>query len=223
MNWDILKKLFTFVDDLPGSIKNFIIIAFFLMSVPVAVHEISNMAIEDYLELSINNKKAAEEYALKVAPLINHEVINIYKSDRNINNVILMSYHNNTESLNMFSYLYLKGLTAEPGYDTWKEDWGSLEFVHYSTEIRKIHKKGFLLVNDIEKMSREYPKLSKKLENCEVKNAAFYPIEGSAKPVGMIIIYYNSTPSSSSYQASIVSSLQKLSSLLDYENLKKQL
>ena len=88
------------------------------MSVPVVVHEISNMAIEDYLELSINNKKAAEEYALKVAPLINHEVINIYKSDRNINNVILMSYHNNTESLNMFSYLYLKGLTAEPGYDT---------------------------------------------------------------------------------------------------------
>lgn len=72
-------------------------------------------------------------------------------------------------------------------------------------------------------MSREYPKLSKKLENCGIENAAFYPIEGSAKPVGMIIIYYNSTPWSSSYQASIVSSLQKLSSLLDYENLKKQL
>lgn len=95
-----------------------------------------------------------------------------------------------------------------------------MDYVYYSEEIGRIHSRGFLMVNDLKLMTSNFPRLKKRLELCDVTNAAFFPIEGVKKPIGMIVIFYKNPKfyTMESFQTTIVPHINKLSILLDYES-----
>jgi len=61
----------------------------------------------------LHNKKA-EKYSMETSIEINQQVQLIAEKDKKAFDVLLLSYHNNTQSLQGYKYLYLSCLTEAP-------------------------------------------------------------------------------------------------------------
>ena len=103
----------------------------------------------------VNNKKA-EQYSLETAIDINQQVQSIAEIDKDAFDVLLLNYHNNTQSLQGYKYLYLSCLTEAPrslDTPTLKQQWNRLDYIYYADELYKI------IINPI---GESYPSIVKK-------------------------------------------------------------
>lgn len=162
---------------------------------------------------------------MEIAPKINEYVNNIERDDPDCYDVLLLNYHNSKKSLQGIRYLYLNCIaesTKGIEHEAVKKYWSDLEYIYYQDEISKIHNHGYLRIEDIDSIKPHFPKLYKNLLVSEAKSAAFYPIEGLDSPIGMIVVLYKQrkTYRSGFYNSHLSSQIQKLSTLLDYPNLK---
>lgn len=226
MNLDWLKKIWDFINGLNSQLKTAIIVIMLLGVGFMGMKYYNQEVIKDYVEVIEDQERAAEEYTLELAPFINECVLEIQKNDEDCQNVLLLNYHNSKKSLQGFRYLYLNCITEKPkGLDSEpvKMYWNELEYIYYEDEISRIHDNGSLLVHDIDSIKNSFPKIYKKLISCNAKAAAFYPIEGVRTPIGMIIILYKEPNNlhDSEYINNVSPQIQRLSTLLDYPNIKQ--
>lgn len=182
----------------------------------------------DYYNYVLDRQKAEEQYTIEMAPLINQCVYAIAEKDTACSDVLLLTYHNTKKTLQGFSYVYLDYLTEiinKPEQRSLKNEWKDLEYIYYEDELSKIHNNSYLQITNIDDILQGFPKLYERIVNCRVKSAAFYPIEGTAGTLGMIIIFYNEpkTWPTNYYKTTISQSAQKLSSILDYYNIERYL
>lgn len=106
-----LQKLWLAIDQLPSNLKSVIIMILFIIISFLGARYSSDLSVKNFISVTKENKQKAEEYTRHNAPLINNELTMIMKSDENITNVMWISYHNSTESLNGLSYLYLTAIS----------------------------------------------------------------------------------------------------------------
>ena len=94
--------------------------------------------------------------------------------------------------------------------------------MYYQDELSKIHNQGYFEIGNIDSVKTQFPKLYKLLLISDAKSAVFYTIEGVESPIGIIIILYKNPRkfNKNNYDSYISSQIQKLSTLLDYPNLK---
>lgn len=172
-------------------------------------------------------KIEAERYTERVTPIINTQIQYILMSDPEASNVILLSYHNSNHSSQGFSYKYITYLTEKVRdvEDMYGEEFKELSYVSYGEEFSKIHNSKYLITNDILTLKESFPKLYRKIKLCNASAVAFYPIEGVAEPVGMIVVLYKSKPTYNlEYYMKVFSPrIQRLAILLDYNQFKKQM
>lgn len=224
---DWIKKVWNFVNRLDSQLKTVIIIILFICwGYPQIVKQNRDTLI-NYFEHVEKQNIADEGYTLKMAHYINEYIFNIQKSDPDCYNVILLNYHNSQKSLQGFRYLYLNCLTESPrGLDSepLKQYWNDLEYVYYENELNKIRNNGYLRIENIDSIKTTFPKLYKKLLICDAKAAAFYPIEGIDSPIGMVIVLYKQPKKYSLgyYNSNVSPWIQKLSTILDYQNVKQK-
>lgn len=97
-----------------------------------------------------------------------------------------------------------------------------MDYIHYSEELERIHSRGFLMIDD--GITNDFPRFKKRLELCDVKHAAFFPINGVSERIGMIIIFYKDCEyyNIKDFQKDILPHINKLSILLDYDSVKKK-
>lgn len=226
MNLDWLKKIWDFINGLNSQLKTAIIVIMLLGVGFMGMKYYNQEVIKDYVEVIEDKERAAEEYTLELAPFINECVLEIQKNDEDCQNVLLLNYHNSKKSLQGFRYLYLNCITEKPkGLDSEpvKMYWNELEYIYYEDEISRIHDNGSLLVSDVDSIKNSFPKIYRKLMSCNAKAAAFYPIEGVRTPIGMIIILYKEPNNlhDSEYINNVSPQIQRLSTLLDYPNIKQ--
>lgn len=226
MNLDWLKKIWDFINGLNSQLKTAIIVVMLLGTGFVYMKYYNQTVIKDYIEVVEDQERAAEEYTLELAPFINECVLEIQKNDEDCQNVLLLNYHNSKKSLQGFRYLYLNCITEKPkGLDSEpvKMYWHELEYIYYEDEISRIHDNGSLLINNVDSVKKSFPKIYRKLVSCNAQAAAFYPIEGVRTPIGMIIILYKEPNilHDSEYINNVSPQIQRLSTLLDYPNIKQ--
>ena len=226
MKLDWLKKIWDLVNGINSQVKTFIIVVLVVTAGIYYVKQYNQEIIKDYVTVLEEQERIAEEYTLELAPFINECVLEIQKNDVDCQNVLLLNYHNSKKSLQGFRYLYLncitekpKGLNSEPV----KVYWNELEYIYYEDEFSRIHDNGSLLVNNVDSIKNTFPKLYRKLISCNSKAAAFYPIEGIRTPIGMVVVLYKDINHlhDSEYINKVSPQIQRLSTLLDYPNIKQ--
>lgn len=223
---DYIKKVWQFINNMNSQVKTLIILLFIgYLLYPLVIRE-NNKLITDYFHKVEDQNTEDEQYTLKMAHFINEDIQAMQLADPNCYNVLLLNFHNSKRSLQGFRYLYLNCITEstkDPQGVNLKEYWSNLEYVYYEQEIEKIRAKKYLYVENIQDIKETYPRLYRKLLVSDAKAAAFYPIEGIESPVGMVVILYQKPIKLAPgyYAQQIAPWIQKLSSILDYQNIKK--
>lgn len=179
---------------------------------------------ESQIQKEINNKQA-EKYSMETAVEINNQVQLIAEKDNEAFDVLLLSYHNNTQSLQGYKYLYLSCLTEAPkslDAPTLKQQWNKIDYIYYADELAKIHNQSFIQFPDIEQMGRTLPKLYRLVKASDAKAISFFTIEGHDTQIGLILILYKEYKKYDyNYAKGILPCIQKLAILLDYDNTTK--
>lgn len=176
--------------------------------------------------------KYAEEYSIESAQKINDILQDIVRSDSRISNVILCNYHNGIASDANFSYYHFTSLSEQMGnttnqcFDVWREK----SYINYQPELKYIHTNKTAIISlDSNEDTKEFPKLSKLIDESGAKTGFFIPINGISKPIGMIVILYKDNieiNNRAQYLYNISDEIEQLAILIDYRrhinNIKKK-
>lgn len=227
MTLDFFKKVWSVVDNLGNNTKTIIIIFLTCYALSKLTYYSTKSIITDQLEQITNNNKEAEQYTLSVAPQINNCVQAIANKDQDCFDVLLLNYHNSTESLQGFKYMFLNCISEEPkdlNCESYRELWHNLDYLEFADELSKIHNHSYLRLQNSDTTNINFPKLCKKLRLCGAKAAGFYPIEGIESSIGMIVVLYSKPKNYTIdyYNSVIAPSIQQLAVLLDYPYMKKK-
>ena len=222
INW--IKKGWELVNNISSETRSLIIIFLFGYILYSQLAECTKNQISKRFQEEVLHNKEAEQYSRETAIEINYQIQMIAKRDTQAFNVLLLNYHNNTQSLQGYKYLYLSCLTEAPkSLDTplLKQQWNKIDFIYYADELSKIHNQNFVYIDNIEKMSVNFPKLYRLVKASDAKALSFYTIEGRTSAIGMVVILYKEPKTFNPAQYYILPYIQKLALLLDYENLNK--
>ena len=215
--WELLNKIH------PETRSLIIIFLFGWILYSQITTETANQIAQKHNQEIIDSKKA-EQYSLETAIDINEQVQSIAEIDKDAFDVLLLNYHNNTQSLQGYKYLYLSCLTEAPrslDTPTLKQQWNRLDYIYYADELYKIHSQSFVKFEDVEKMGKPLPKLYRLVKSSEAEAISFFTIEGHNNQIGLIIILYKQPKTYDyKYAGKILPHIQKLALLLDYDKNK---
>ena len=220
-----IKKFWNLLNKISPTNRNFIIIILlgFLFQNQICTRMRKYLAEE--IKLDIASNKKAEDYTKTAALEINRQVKLIAEKDQECCNVLLLSYHNSTQSLQGFKYLYLSCIAEAPKeLDTplLKPYWDKIDYIYYADELVKIHNQGFVHIRDLEEVRQTLPKLYRLVKASEAESVTFYAMEGHEAPIGMIVVLYkNQKLYNYKNQKDMVAPIQRIAILLDYGNMQK--
>lgn len=225
MKLDWIKYLWELINKIHPETRSLIIIILFgwILYSQITV-ETAKQIEEKHIQEIVNNKKA-EQYSKEKAIDINQQVQQIAEIDKDAFDVLLLNYHNNTQSLQGYKYLYLSCLTEAPrslDTPTLKQQWNKLDYIYYADELAKIHSQSFVKFENIDNMKRSLPKLYRLVNASEAEAISFFTIEGHESEIGLIIIFYKEPKKYDyKYAGLILPHIQRLALLLDYNKLNK--
>ena len=182
--------------------------------------------IDEKHRQEIVKNKEAEKYSREKAIDINEQVQLIADRDKDAFDVILLNYHNNTQSLQGYKYLYLSCLTEAPkclDTPTLKQQWTKLDYIYYADELAKIHGQSFIQFSNIEEMGNTLPKLYRLVKASDAQAVSFFTIEGHDSQIGLVVLFYKEYKKYNyQFARGILPCIQKLAILLDYEKICTQ-
>lgn len=220
-----IKKFWELLNRISPTNRNFIIIILlgFVFYNQICV-SIKKYVVEE-IKTDIASNKKAELYTKNTAIEINRQVKLIAERDQDAFNVLLLSYHNSTQSLQGYKYLYLSCIAEAPKQlDTplLKPQWDKIDYIYYADELVKIHNQSYVYIEKLDDIKTTLPKLYRLIKASDAQSAVLYAIEGHETPIGMVVVLYDKQKTyTSNYQKIIVPSIQKLAILLDYDNMQK--
>lgn len=216
--WEKLQTLWLTIDRMPTTLKTLIIFLTGIIAFYIGTDYIANNTVAEVFLKVKKDKKESEDYTKSIAPKINTEVNNILNSDTNISNVLLINYHNSTESINGLSYLYMTTLAEAYSDSSIKKEWREVYYIDYASELDKIHKKTASIINV--DCNNKFPLLSKRLKYCNSKYSVWFTLRGVTSEIGVLVIIYKNEPPTEMvyYSKNILDGVNRLIMLLDYEN-----
>ena len=224
MNLEWIKQMWELINKLHPETRSLIIIFLFGWILYSQITTETAKQIDARHDQEVVNNKKAEQYSFNTAVEINEQVQSIADLDKDAFDVLLLNYHNNTQSLQGYKYLYLSCLTEAPrslDITTLKQQWNKLDYVYYADELYKIHNQSFVKFEDVELMKFSLPKLYRLVKVSEAEAISFFTIEGHNSQIGLIVILYKKAKKYDyRYAGRILPHIQKLALLLDYERNK---
>ena len=216
--WEKLQNLWLTIDRMPTTLKTLIIFLTGIIAFYIGTDYIANNTVLEVFSKVKKDKKESEDYTKSIAPKINTEVNNILNSDTNISNVLIINYHNSTESINGLSYLYMTTLAEAYSDSSIKKEWREVYYIDYASELDKIHKKTATIINV--DCNNKFPLLSKRLKYCNSKYSVWFTLRGVTSEIGVLVIIYKNEPPTDMvyYSKNILDGINRLTMLLDYEN-----
>ena len=192
-----LKEVYRWIDSWSSGVKTIVIIMLAFLMVELHFSSHTKAILEDYRQAAVTEKVLAEKYTEMITPQVNGHIEHILMEDKDASNVLLLNYHK-----------------------IWKE----LEYINYGDELGKINDNQFIRMDTIENYYRTFPNLVALLEESGAKSAAMYPIAGIDGPIGMIVVIYPVTKEYylGYYNSVIAPCIQPLSTLLDYNSIRKE-
>lgn len=224
MNLDYLKKCWELLNKINPETRSLIIIFLFGWILYSQITSETAKQIDQKHYQEIVNSKKAEQYSMNTAIEINEQIQLIADKDKNAFDVILLNYHNNTQSLQGYKYLYLSCLTEAPrtlDTPTLKQQWNKLDYIYYADELAKIHGQSFVQFENIEQMGYNLPKLYRLVKSSDAQAVSFFTVEGHDSQIGLVILFYKEYRKYDyQFARGILPCIQRLAILLDYEKIK---
>lgn len=225
MNFQWINKVWEIVNRISPHTRSVLIIIMFgyilYSQLSLSIRE----QISERFQEEILHTKKAEQYSKETSVEICRYVQVIADKDDDAFNVLLLSYHNNTQSLQGYQYLYLTCITEAPKtLDTplLKQQWNRIDYVYYADELSRIHNQSFVYIENLEQLKKFFPKLYRLVKASDAQSIAFFAIEGQDSAVGMVVVLYDKPKCfDSNYDRKILPYIQKLAIMLDYEHIKK--
>ena len=225
MNLNYFNSVWGMINRIHPETRSIIIILLFGWILYSQITGETGQQIHDRFEQEIVSNKKAEQYSMETGVEINQQVQEIADIDKDAFDVLLLNYHNNTQSLQGYKYLYLSCLTEAPrslDTPTLQKQWNKLDYIYYADELAKLHRQSFVSFPDIEKMGLQLPKLYRLVKASDAEAISFFTIEGYDNPIGLIVVFYKGPKVyDKTYAGRILPHIQKLALLLDYEKAKK--
>ena len=222
LNW--IKKLWEWVNKLSPETRSILIILLFGYVLYSQITGSTRRFITQKFQEEILCNKKAEQYSMQTSIELNRQVQLIAEKDKDAFDVLLLNYHNNTQSLQGYKYLYLSCLTEAPrtlDTPTLRQQWNRIDYIYYADELAKIHGQSFVQIGDIEKMGYQFPKLYRLVKASDAQAISFFTIEGYDSAIGMVVLLYKEPKRyDANYHRAILPCIQRLAILLDYENVK---
>ena len=216
--WELLNKIH------PETRSLIIVLLFGWILYSQITRETAKQIDEKHRQEIVKNKEA-ERYSMNTAIEINEQVKLIADRDKDAFDVILLNYHNNTQSLQGYKYLYLSCLTEAPSTldtPTLKQQWNKLDYIYYADELAKIHGQSFVQFESVEDMGKNLPKLYRLVKASDAKAVSFFTIEGHNSQIGLVVLFYKEYKKYNyQFARGILPCIQRLAILLDYEKAKK--
>ena len=225
MNLNWIKYLWGILNKIKPETRNVIIIFLFGWILYSQIIGETGHQIQQKFEQEIIANKKAEQYSKETAVEINRQIQAIAEIDKDAFDVLLLNYHNNTQSLQGYKYLYLSCLTEAPrslDTPTLKQQWNKIDYIYYADELAKIHGQSFVQFETIEQMGTHLPKLYRLVKASDAKAVSFFTIEGHNSQIGLIVLLYKEYKKYDyKYARGILPCIQRLAILLDYDKLIK--
>ena len=216
--WELLNKIH------PETRSLIIVLLFGWILYSQITRETAKQIDEKHRQEIVKNKEA-ERYSMNTAIEINEQVKLIADRDEDAFDVILLNYHNNTQSLQGYKYLYLSCLTEAPSTldtPTLKQQWNKLDYIYYADELAKIHGQSFVQFETVEDMGKNLPKLYRLVKSSDAQAVSFFTIEGHDSQIGLVVLFYKEYKKYNyQFARGILPCIQRLAILLDYEKVKK--
>lgn len=220
-----IKKLWEYINKLRPETRSTIIVILFGWILYSQITDETYKQMCERAEQEILHSKKAEQYSIETAVEINRQVQLIAEKDEEAFDVLLLNYHNNTQSLQGYKYLYLSCLTEAPrslDTPTLKQQWNRIDYIYYADELAKIHNQSFVQFESIDQMGNNLPKLYRLVKASDAKAISFFTIEGHNSQIGLIVLFYKENKKYDyKYAQGILPCIQRLAILLDYEEAKK--
>lgn len=224
MNLNWIKYLWGILNKIKPETRNVIIIFLFGWILYSQIIGETGHQIQKKFEQEVIENKKAEQYSKETAVELNRQIQAIAEIDKDAFDVLLLNYHNNTQSLQGYKYLYLSCLTEAPrsvDVPTLKQQWNKLDYIYYADELFRIHSQSYVKFLDINEMKTSLPKLYRLVKASDAQSVTFFTIEGSDSQIGMIVLLYKAPKRYGYiYTGKILPHIQKLALLLDYNNKK---
>ena len=225
MNLNYFKDVWGIVNRIHPETRSVIIILLFGWILYSQITGVTGQQIHDRFEQEIVSNKKAEQYSMETGIEINQQVQLIAEIDKDAFDVLLLNYHNNTQSLQGYKYLYLSCLTEAPrslDTPTLQKQWNKLDYIYYADELAKLHRQSFVSFSNIDQIGLQLPKLYRLVKASDAKAISFFTIEGHDNPIGLIVVFYKQPKIyDKTYAGRILPHIQKLALLLDYEKAQK--
>lgn len=219
-----IKRLWELLNNISPETRSLLILLMFGYILYSQITDATRQQIYEKFQEEILHNKKAERYSIETSAEICSQVQLISEKDQDAFDVLLLNYHNNTQSLQGYKYLYLSCLTEAPrSLDTplLRQQWNKIDYIYYADELSRIHEQSFIQIEDVEKMGSIFPKLYRLVKASDAKAISFFTIEGKDSAIGMIVILYKEPKKYTlAYPKVILPCIQKLAILLDYENIK---
>ena len=225
MNLNYFKDVWGIVNRIHPETRSVIIIILFGWILYSQITGETGQQIKERFEQEIVSNKKAEQYSMETGIEINQQVQEIAEIDKDAFDVLLLNYHNNTQSLQGYKYLYLSCLTEAPrslDTPTLQNQWNRLDYIYYADELAKLHRQSFAPFSNIEQIGVQLPKLYRLVRASDAESITFFTIEGHDNPIGLIVLFYKGPKVYDKlYAGRILPHIQKLALLLDYEKVQK--
>ena len=225
MNLNYFRDVLGIVNRIHPETRSVIIIILFGWILYSQITGETGQQIKERFEQEIVSNKKAEQYSMETGVEINQQVQSIAEIDKDAFDVLLLNYHNNTQSLQGYKYLYLSCLTEAPrslDTPTLQKQWNKLDYIYYADELAKLHRQSFVSFSNIEQMGLQLPKMYRLVRASDAEAISFFTIEGHDNPIGLIVVFYKEPKVyDKTYAGRILPHIQKLALLLDYEKVKK--
>ena len=223
LNW--IKYLWGIISKIHPETKTLIIVLLFGWVLYSQITGETGRIMTERFEQEIVSNKKAEQYSMQTAIEINEQVQLISEIDKEAFDVLLLNYHNNTQSLQGYKYLYLSCLTEAPrslDTPTLKQQWNKLDYIYYADELAKLHSQSFVKFENVEQMGHSLPKLYRLVKASDAQAVTFFTLEGHTSQIGLIVIFYKEAKKYDyQYAGDILPHIQKLAILLDYDKINK--
>ena len=219
------KNLWQVINKISPETRSLIIILLFGYILYGQITDTTKQMIGEKFQEEILHNKKAEKYSMETSIEINRQVQLIAEKDDDAFDVLLLNYHNNTQSLQGYKYSYLSCLTEAPKcLDTplLKSQWNRIDYIYYADELAKIHNQSFIQFENVEQMKTSLPKLYRLVKTSDAKAVSFFTIEGHDSQIGLIVLFYKDYKKYDyQFARGILPCIQKLAILLDYDKIKQ--
>ena len=225
MNLNYFRDVLGIVNRIHPETRSLIIIFLFGWILYSQITQETAKQIDRKHNQELAKSKKAEQYSINTAIEINQQVQLIAEKDEDAFDVILLNYHNNTQSLQGYKYLYLSCLTEAPrtlDTPTLKQQWNKLDYIYYADELAKIHGQSFVQFETVEDMGKNLPKLYRLVKASDAKAISFFTIEGYDSQIGLVVLLYKDYKKYDyKFARGILPCIQRLAILLDYDRIQK--